>query len=79
MIKIIVDDGKCTVLWGERDAMQEAADGACGSLEILLEKQDYETVGQNKKLREAFDREFENWARKNRLEGVIKNHAKNDD
>lgn len=40
MIKIIVDDGKCTVSWGEggtvRDAIREAADGACVSLEIKV-------------------------------------------
>ena len=84
MIKIIVDDGKCTLSWGDGDLLErvkEVADGACVAIEEMSSRAGIEPGITE---RELFYQIFVDRVRQNRVTGTIgedyaEQGGKNDD
>lgn len=80
MIKIIVDNGECTLSWGEGnlfDLAKEVADGACVAIEEMSSRAGTEP---GIKERELFYQVFVDRVHQNRVTGAIgEDYAENDD
>lgn len=85
MIKIIVDNGECTLSWGGGslfDIAEEAADGACVAIEEIAYKAHKAEGGEGTGIeeRELFYQVFVDRVHQNRVTGAIgEDYAENDD